>query len=222
MATGKDNAYEELRRRLLGGHYSPGTQLKEAHLADELGLSRTPVRAALKKLVADGLATAEGTQGIRVAEWTSDEIDENYQIRIMLEPYVVRLAVERGGPGLATALHGWNQKMAEGISVGGPAGMAQVQDANQSFHRTLLDACRSPKLRAILHSAVSNPVVVRGLHLYSPEELNQSLHHHQDLTLAAEAGDAELAQQVMLLHLRMAYRRFTTRRAELLKGRSPD
>ena len=63
-----DKAYKLLRQRVVGGHYQPGTQLKEEPLARELGLSRTPVRTALKRLVEEGLATANVGQGIRVAE----------------------------------------------------------------------------------------------------------------------------------------------------------
>ncbi len=60
---GSEKAYETLRQRLVGGHYKPGTQLKEEPLAREFEISRTPVRAALKRLVEDGLATADAGQG---------------------------------------------------------------------------------------------------------------------------------------------------------------
>lgn len=217
MASAKTTAYEQLRLRLLSGQYPPGTQLKEEPLGRELGLSRTPIRAALKMLVDDGLATAEGSQGIHVADWSADDIDEMFQIRSLLEPYAVKRAVERGGAALVNVLRACNARMSEGIRVGGAQAMAQVQEANQSFHRALLDACGPSRIRTILLGVASNPVIIRGFYLYSPEELAQSLHHHEDLTLAAEAGDGELAQQVMQLHIRMAYKRFSSRRASFLQ-----
>ena len=67
MAVAAENAYEILKQRVVAGAYSPGAQLKEEPIARELGISRTPVRAALKRLVDDGLATADPNRGVRVA-----------------------------------------------------------------------------------------------------------------------------------------------------------
>ena len=71
-----DHVYEILKQRVIGGTYAPAAQLKEEHLARELGISRTPVRAALKRLVDDGLATADPGRGVRVAQWTEADIEE--------------------------------------------------------------------------------------------------------------------------------------------------
>jgi DNA-binding GntR family transcriptional regulator len=68
MAAASDNAYEILKQRVIGGTYAPGVQLKEEHLARELAISRTPIRAALKRLVDDGLATADPNRGVRETE----------------------------------------------------------------------------------------------------------------------------------------------------------
>ena len=87
MAKSRDQAYETLRARVIGGHYGPGTQLKEEPIAAEFGLSRTPVRAALKRLIDDGLATDDAGQGVHVAHWTEKDIEETFQLRMMLEPY---------------------------------------------------------------------------------------------------------------------------------------
>ena len=218
MQHGKEKAYEVLRQRLVGGHYKPGTQLKEEPLARELGLSRTPVRTALKRLVEDGLATADAGQGIHVAEWSEWDIEETFQLRMLLEPYAACLAAERGGDDMLARLRASNQQMAAAISTGGPDAIARVQEANRSFHHTLLDASGSPRLRSMLETMIDMPIIVRSFYLYTPAELEQSLHHHQDLTLAAEARDGELARQVMQLHLRMSYHRFMRHRSEYTRA----
>ena len=214
MQRGRDKAYELLRQRLVGGHYKPGTQLKEEPLAQELGLSRTPVRTALKRLVEDGLATADAGQGVRAAEWSEWDIEETFQLRMLLEPYAARLAAERGGDGLLARLHASNQTMADAIQVGGMDAVGRIQEANRTFHHALLDASGSPRLRSILETMIDMPIIVRSFYLYTPAELEQSLHHHQDLTLAVEAHDGELARDVMQLHLRMSYHRFMRHRSE--------
>lgn len=214
MQRGADKAYEVLRQRLVGGHYKPGTQLKEEPLAREFGISRTPVRTALKRLVDDGLATADAGQGIHVAQWSEWDIEETFQLRMLLEPYAASLAAERGGDEMLARLKASNEQMAQAIEDGGEEAIARIQDANRTFHRTLLDASGSPRLRSMLETMIDMPIIVRSFYLYTRAELEQSLHHHQDLTLAAEARDGELARQVMQLHLRMSYHRFMRHRSE--------
>jgi len=210
---GQNKAYEVLRQRLVGGQYSPGEQLKEEPLARELDLSRTPVRTALRRLVEEGLATDAAGQGIRVAEWSDWDVEETFQLRMLLEPYASFLAATRGGDALWQRLETSNTAMAEGIARG-PDGIAQVQTANREFHHALLDASGSPRLRAILATMIDMPIIKRSFYIYTPQELEQSLHHHRDLTLAVRACDGELARQVMQLHLRMSYHRFMMHRGE--------
>ena len=97
MAAAADKAYEILKQRVVGGTYAPGAQLKEEHLARELEISRTPIRAALKRLVDDGLATADPNRGVRVAEWTEFDIEETFELRGLLEAHAAELAARRGG-----------------------------------------------------------------------------------------------------------------------------
>lgn len=205
---------------MVGGHYGPGTQLKEEPIARELGLSRTPVRTALRRLVEDGLATDGLGQGIHVSPWTEVDIEETFQLRMLLEPYAAFLAASRAGSGLVDVLCASNEEMRRGIDAG-PDGIVEVQKANSTFHRALLDAAGSPRLRSMLGTIIDMPVIVRSFFLYSRDELEQSLHHHKDLTLAAQERDGELARQVMQLHLRMSYHRFMKHRNLFAAKTSP-
>lgn len=214
MPAASDKAYELLKQRLIGGSYAPGAQLKEEHLARELALSRTPVRAALKRLVQDGLATAEAGRGVRAAEWTEADIQETYHLRSLLEAHAAELAAQRGGSALAARLHALNAQMEVAIAKGGAGMAARVQDINGEFHRAIMEASGSPRLRSLLSSLVDMPVVVRSFFISTPEDMAQSLQHHRDLEAAVAAGDGELARQVMQMHLRMAARRFQQRRSD--------
>jgi DNA-binding GntR family transcriptional regulator len=209
-----EKAYEVLRQRLVGGHYKPGTQLKEEPLAREFGVSRTPIRTALKRLVDDGLATADVGQGIHVAQWSEWDIEETFQLRMLLEPYAASLAAVRGGDEMLGRLKHSNEQMASAIEEGREDSIERIQEANRTFHHTLLDYSGSPRLRAFLDTMIDMPIIVRSFYLYSSAELKQSLQHHQDLTLAVESRDGELARQVMQLHLRMSYHRFMRHRSK--------
>jgi DNA-binding GntR family transcriptional regulator len=225
MAAAADNAYEVLKQRVVGGTYAPGAQLKEEHIARELEISRTPVRVALKRLVDDGLATADPNRGVRVSEWTDFDIEETFDLRGLLEAHAAALAAKRGGASLADHLDALNDQMDRAIREGGAGMPEQLQKINAQFHRALLDGSGSPRLRGILSSLIDMPIVLRSHFISTLQDKVQSLNHHRDLAAAVRAGDAELAKQVMQLHLRIASHRFQRQRGEFSarkqEGRRP-
>ena len=214
MATAAETAYEALKQRMVGGAYAPGAQLKEEHLARELAISRTPVRAALKRLVDDGLATADPNRGVRVAEWTEFDIEETFDLRGLLESHAAELAARRAGPALANLLDDLNERMDRAIRKGGSELPERLQEINARFHRAILEASGSPRLRSILSTLIDMPIVLRSHFISTPQDKLQSLNHHRDLAAAVRAGDGELARQVMQLHLRIASHRFRRQRKE--------
>jgi DNA-binding GntR family transcriptional regulator len=219
MAAAADKAYELLKQRVVGGTYAPGAQLKEEHLARELEISRTPIRVALKRLVADGLATADAGRGVRVAEWTDYDIEETYELRGLLEAHAAELAARRGGAALADRLDELNEQMDRAITEGGSALPERVQVINAHFHRAILEASGSPRLRAMLAGLIDMPIVIRSHFISTLQDKVQSLQHHRDLAAAVRAGDPELAKQVMQLHLRVAAHRFKRQRSEFSASR---
>jgi len=206
-----EKAYGILRQRLIGGYYTPGQQLKEEPLAREFGLSRTPVRIALGRLIEDGLVTADVGQGVRVPTWNESDIEETFRLRMMLEPYAASLAASRGGEELVRCLRSSNALMATAIKKRDVEG---IQSANRSFHKALLDHCGSPRLRTILELMIDIPIIVRSFYLSDHQELEQSLRHHEELTSAVVAADGDLAADAMRLHLRTSHSRFLRHRAE--------
>lgn len=214
MVAASDKAYEILKQRVIAGSYAPGAQLKEEHIARELDISRTPIRAALHRLVEDGLATAEVGRGVRVAEWTESDIQETYELRGLLEGHAAERAARRGGAALADALDALNDEMERAIAQGGSALPERLQDVNSRFHRAILEASGSPRLRGMLAGLIDMPVVIRSYFINRPQDNAQSLQHHRELAVAVRAGDGELARQVMQLHLRIASHRFRQRRSE--------
>lgn len=222
MAVAADKAYELLRHRVIGGGYAPGEQLKEEHLARELEISRTPVRAALKRLVDDGLAVADPNRGVRVAEWTDFDIQETFELRGLLEAHAAELAARRGGVALANRLDELNEQMDQAIAEGGSALPERLQAINSRFHRAILEASGSPRLRAMLAALIDMPIVTRSHFISTIQDKLQSLYHHRDLAAAVRAGDCELARQVMQLHLRVASHRFRRQRRDLATPRAGE
>jgi DNA-binding GntR family transcriptional regulator len=216
MPSASQKAYDVLKQRLVAGSYPPGAQLKEEHIARELGLSRTPVRAALKHLIDDGLATMDAGRGVRVAEWTDADIMETYHLRAMLEAHAARRAAERGDPAVLAMLEQLNGEMAAALAKGGAETMTRLQAINSRFHRAILDASASPRLKQVLATIIDMPIVVRSFFVSTQADLEQSLQHHRDIVAAIASGDAALAAHAMELHLRLAAHRFFQRRAEFV------
>ncbi|BAP42484.1 GntR family transcriptional regulator [Pseudomonas sp. StFLB209] len=212
MAT--ERIYETLRNRIIAGQYEPGTQLKEEPLSREFELSRTPVRASLKKLVDDGLAVVEANRGVFVAGWTKWDVEEMFSLRELLEPHAAMLAAMRATEQDVQALHRINDEMAEAIRRDDENVQLGVQAANRAFHHQLLETARSQRLKTMLQTLIDMPVITRSFFLYAQADFTRSLQQHLDITYAIAIGDGELARQAMQTHIRMSYRRFMARRSE--------
>lgn len=217
MAT--DHVYDTLRNRIIAGQYEPGTQLKEEPLGKEFGLSRTPVRASLKKLVDDGLAVIEANRGVFVAGWTQWDIEEMFNLRELLEPHAAMLAAQRATAVDIQALHRINEQMAQAIAAKGEGVTLAVQAANRAFHSHVLEIARSQRLKSMLATLIDMPVITRSFFLYRTDDFQRSLQQHLDITYAIALGDGELARQTMQAHIRMAYRRFMAHRASSIPSK---
>lgn len=214
LSNATQTVYSNLRRRLMTGFYTPGTQLKEEHLAEELEVSRTPVRGALRRLVKDGMLIAEVHRGVFVAEWTNQDITEVFELRRLLEPHAAGLAARNATPEQIAILKRFNLQMAEAARSEHESRTQEVQSINNQFHRLIIEASCSPRLKSMLENLVSMPMVVGSFFLYSTEEMLRSVQHHELITEAIEAGDRDYAEQAMRLHLKATHLLFMERRSD--------
>src|ERR671917_2608189 len=99
-----DLAYERIRGLVLSGELAPGTRLGQVELAERLGISRTPVREALRRLGGEGLVEGHSNHGFRVADLGLDAVLRRLEVRTVLEPGIARLAAERRTEGDVRAL----------------------------------------------------------------------------------------------------------------------
>ncbi|MCO4876941.1 GntR family transcriptional regulator [Paraburkholderia caribensis] len=214
MKKGMDYAYDTMRKRILSGQYEPGTQLKEEHLAEELGMSRTPVRAALKRLSDDKLVSVEANRGVFVAGWTRWDIEEMFSLRALLEPHAARLAAERATDEDIAELNRINAEMADAIKSRADDAVLRVQSANRAFHTHLLECAKSQRLKSMLVTLIDMPVITRSFFLYSPPDFARSLQQHQDIAYAVQTHDGQLACSLMESHIRLSFRRFMKERLD--------
>lgn len=208
-----DTIYSALRRRLMTGHYAPGSQLKEAEIAGEFELSRTPVRAALAQLVAQGLLVAEPNRGVFVAEWTERDLQEVFSLRRLLEAEAAGLAAQRRSEEQLADIRAIQARMVEAAGEDGSEATAEVQSENNAFHRAILRASASPRLIGFCDSLVDTPMIIGSFYLYDERELARSIQQHEEIIRAIALKDFEYAVMAMSMHLKSTFETYMSKRA---------
>jgi DNA-binding GntR family transcriptional regulator len=218
VSSAGETIYAELRRRLMAGHYAPGTQLKEEAIASELAVSRTPVRTALRRLVQEGQLEAHANRGAFVAEWTARDTNEVFELRCLLEAHAAALAAERASPEQIAELTALNRRMAELSRKPSLERISELQTLNSRFHHIVLAAAGSPRLSAMTRPLIDWPLTIGTFYFFSENDLARSVHHHNDLIAAISNRDAVLAKRTMEVHLRRSNIIYQSQRASKTKS----
>lgn len=190
-------AFTELRQLIVHGALPPGSWVVEAHVAERLGLSRTPVRAAIQRLHQEGyVVTHQGTRRGRVliAPLTRDDAQELYGIVGHLEAFAsefVAALAPRGRNALADQLAAFNGEL-HAIASQETPDPRRVFDIDKAFHAAIVAAAGGDRLR-VLHQAIT-PQVERYWRLYASSiinELHLSVAEHDAIIRATRRGDAD-------------------------------
>lgn len=209
MSNASDRAYAEIRSLILSGDAPPGSPLTEEALADICGVSRTPVREALRRLQAELYVVRSDSQRLFVADWNSDDLAEMFTLRAMLEAHAAARATARIDAAAIESLRECNDRIAKAVAADVPD-VATFLDENRRFHEIVIAAAGSPRLATMLASIVEQPVVRRTAARYGRAELARSNHEHGELIAAFDARDAEWARAIMTGHIRRAFHVFST------------
>ncbi|MEP7202799.1 MAG: GntR family transcriptional regulator [Ilumatobacteraceae bacterium] len=135
--------YEEIQRRIVDGRFQQGERIFEDQVAQELDVSRNPVREALQALESEGFVELEPRRGARVAMISTERANELFELREALEGMVARLAAQRRTP---VQLHGLQHLVQLGADAAGAGDLAALPALNTEFHRRLGDAANNSML----------------------------------------------------------------------------
>lgn len=206
MTAAVDKAYAFLRAGILSGEFPAGARLREIELAERTGVSRTPIREAIRRLGAEGLVLVEPRVGAVVRSWTAEEIEDIFSLRAVLEARVAGRAAARATPIQVLELRRLAQQMAD-LSARRTAGYRdRIGHANAQFHRKLMDMAASDRLKAMVGQLLDVPLSLRTINRYDEAALARSLNHHFEIVAAIEHGDSEWAETVMKAHVLAAWR----------------
>jgi GntR family transcriptional regulator, vanillate catabolism transcriptional regulator len=195
-----EQARESIRTAILDGTLEPEQRITIEQLAIELGISRTPIREALKALEGEGLLQLIPHRGAIVARFAREELDHRYSIRAMLEGYAAELACTADAQGMATALGRICDRIEQLIDHPDAKALSEFVDLNLEFHATLREGARSPTLERVLDQ-LRNPVAF-SISYWSDDERRRGSHQmHLAIVEAFRLQDPVLARQRAERHL---------------------
>ncbi|MHB1517170.1 MAG: GntR family transcriptional regulator [Acidimicrobiales bacterium] len=193
-----DWAYRSIKDAILNLEIAPGTQLRAEELAQNFGISRTPVREALLRLEQDGLVRTVARVGTFVAEITASDVAELFELRGLLESHAAKKAA---GALSEEALVSIDRLLAEGATAVGRGDLKGFQTSEIEFHDHLLRAAGNRRLLAVMSLLRDLTHRQRALSLGVRDNVEQSLAEHRAVAAALRRRDAEAAGQLMAAHL---------------------
>ncbi|NYT85151.1 GntR family transcriptional regulator [Pollutimonas harenae] len=196
-------AYQWIKSRILRNDWPDGVQLKESSLSREIGVSRTPIREALRRLTLEGLVETIPNQGSRLQSWSDHDLDEIFGLRVLLESHGAGLAAQRITESEQERLHTLCSAMEQVVAQGRDdvSARQQLTQLNEEFHNLVVEAAHSERLRALIAQVISLPLIYRTFNIYDDTEIMRSMAHHRELADAFLARDSAWAESVMRAHL---------------------
>jgi DNA-binding GntR family transcriptional regulator len=191
-----EDVYERVRGAILEGELAPGAVMSQVALAEELGISRTPLREALRMLQGEGLVESEPNRRVRVAPMTPSDLEQLYVVRVTLEAEALRLAVPLMTPEDLARLEGYMAEMSH---------YAQAKDyrrwvvPHKAFHRALT-ASAGQRVNDLLRQLFDHSERYRRLHIgHGPSAWATA--GHREILDAAKLGDRDLSASRLASHL---------------------
>lgn len=187
-----------LRQAILKGELKPNERLVQADIAEQLGVSRMPVREALKTLELEGLITLEPHKGAIVNSLTLEDIDEIYELRTILEPFTL----ERSIPNLTVddiaELERLHEKMLQ------TADKENYVELNNQFHNLSLSGAKSKRLHGLM-ARVSHGIA-KDTPYVIPDQIEKSNIEHDKILNAIKSGDIEAACAEYAYHIKRTHK----------------
>jgi DNA-binding GntR family transcriptional regulator len=204
MSRASDHAYVTIRAMILSGELASGAQIREEALAENCGVSRTPVRDALRRLEAEHFIRKSAAQRSFVADWSLDDIEDSFVLRGMLESHAAKRAATRISWDQLERLTFHNASIYKAV-CGARADVQTFLEHNRAFHAIILEAASSPRLTTVLSRIIEQPVVWRTAQNYDHDNLLRSHREHDELLTAFKRRDGDWAESVMAGHIRRAF-----------------
>lgn len=194
-----DYAYKELRRMIMNKEFKPGQRLPEMSLAEQLNVSRTPVREALRRLASEGLVVIIPNEGARLANPSKKEIEDTFEIRAYLECLAIEKAIPRIRPLQICMLE---EAIEKEENIFPEKDLEKYLEVNNAFHKTIAEASGNITLYELIVNILSRSFVYLVLFgSFFELEDNPSLDEHMEIVKALKERDTKKAVELMRSHI---------------------
>lgn len=207
MSKSADKAYSIIRKAVLDGYFAPGDHLKEEPLVELCGVSRTPVREAIKKLASENYVVMRPHLGGHVTNWSPREINDIFKLRALTEGLAARRAATLITDDQIEILKTQHKVINNMLENNAKFNVDTFIAANKIFHDTILDATKSEVIKQSVSRLVSPPIVYQTAKNYTPMDLQRSNAHHLELIEALEAHNGDWCDAIMQTHILTACQR---------------
>jgi DNA-binding GntR family transcriptional regulator len=188
-----ERAYHELRRLIVSLELAPGAVIDERELLQRLGIGRTPVREALRRLALERLVEVYPRRGMFVTGVDVRQLARLSEVRAVLEPEAARLAAERATGADRAELDALLEEL--------DAGESELMALDERIHRAVYRAAHNDLLEATLEQYYALALRIWMLALEHTQDLEEALEAHRELVEAIRDGDGERAAQIMRDHV---------------------
>ena len=195
------DAYHRLIAEIRAGVLRPGDRLLETDLAARLGISRTPVREAIRKLEADGLVTHVPHAGAAIRRLDYAEVTELYEMRLVLEATAARFAARVASDVELQEMESLNAEM-EAAQSDGPS----LYELNRQFHRVVFEASRNRYLGQSMRALQKAMLILGPSTKEETRRAAEAIAEHAELIAAFKARNGEAAETAMRRHMTAAHR----------------
>ena len=200
MTKSVNTAYEYITREIKAGRLAPGEFIREESIADSVKVSRTSVREALRILAAEGWLEIKKNQGVRVNDWNLKNIEEIFDARVLIEPYLARLCVSNMSLDDIEQLAQLAGEMS--LNQGNtPEAISQRQVSNDRFHKLISERSNNQVLCTSLNTIKKIPLIKWTFKGYSEQERIRSNTEHFEMIDAIRTKNAELMESIMKSHI---------------------
>ncbi len=193
-----DWVYEELKEAIVGLRLPPGQPLREAALAEQLGVSKTPIREALSRLQQDGLAETTSFKGAVVTGYSRQDLVEIYELRELLESSAARLAAQSMSDADRARL---DQILIESRALWDGSDPVRLAARIAEFDVVLFDQVQNGRIRALIENLRAHMTRIGELTAEIPGRIQTSVDEHEKIVEAIAARDPDLAEQRMREHI---------------------
>lgn len=194
----RDVVFNTLRTAIITGEFAPGERLMEIALADRLGVSRTPVREAIRKLELEGLVVMIPRRGAEVARITEAGLKEVLEVRCAMEELAVELACRRSDKASLEQLKAAHQKFVDAVKKGDTL---EITNQDEAFHECIFEMSRNKRLVQVVHNLKEQMFRYRLEYVKDVSYHEVLIREHEQLLEAIISGKEEEAREKMRHHI---------------------